>query len=441
MKSRLFGAILGAALAALSFYAHADVKYSPGVLVGWGDWDGHSGSDPTTVCKTPTHRADGLVQYLHVGDGTGGYNAPSVYPTYVVDYCYNGSNYLGPISSNYSCPSGYTHDTTKPWTDPQACSMQYTSPCASQAGQTFTQTFACATVSCPTAFLEGNGQTYCNGTPSVTYNTIPSPISQSGCKAVFSSFKSGMPPKLYANTGLPAGSTSVTAYCDVVYTYTGNDAGTNDNPPPAVPPGASGSGGNNIGGSNGGVGGTGGSSGSGGGTGSGSGGSGGGSNLPPGSTGPGANGSGLGASGTCDPTTQTCSKGSYGGTGDCDTPPSCSGDAVLCGIISQEWRDSCRLTKPPTDADKAAFKADGEKLSAYQQKSDQLNAQVTSAFSGWGNTSQQGMCPEDVSFSAMNHQFTFGLSRYCDFFRIFRFFVLAAAYLSAARIYFRVLGS
>jgi hypothetical protein len=37
----------------------------------------------------------------------------------------------------------------------------------------------------------------------------------------------------------------------------------------------------------------------------------------------------------------TAGKGSYGGGGDCNTPPACTGDAVMCGVVQQTWYVRC----------------------------------------------------------------------------------------------------
>lgn len=111
------------ALLLVSPLSFADTLYSPGVFRTFADLDGHTGADPETICKTPAHRPDGLLQYLHLGRAGTSEAQPGYYPSLglMVYYCYNGANYLTPISSFYSCPEGYTRDFSKPFTDAQAC--------------------------------------------------------------------------------------------------------------------------------------------------------------------------------------------------------------------------------------------------------------------------------------------------------------------------------
>lgn len=433
-KSRLFGAILGAAIAALSFYASAERLYSPSLMT-FVDWDQHTGSDHMSVCKTPSHRPDGQLKYLSSYPHSD--HTDAGYYSYI---CYNGEYVLGYITGTYYCPTDYTRDDAKVWTDPQVCFQDVSDPpptdvCGPRAGETVTLSLQCGTASCSTGWVEVSGSYSCAGTVSESSSTIPGTINEGSCKATFTSFAGGANPPWYAVPG-SGGTTTLSSSCDVIYTLDGTQAAETDTPPP---PGSdtptSGSVVNPVSTGTGGTGGTGTGTGD---TGTGTGDTG----TGTGDTGTGTGGTGTGGTGTCDPATQTCSAiGSYGGTDDCTVPPACTGDAVMCGIITQNWRDTCRLIKPPTADEKLAFAAEGgDSASAYQTKQAQYSAEISSKFSGWGATQQQGQCPADVSFSAMGHAFVFPLSQYCGFFSIFRFFSLAFAYLAAARIYFKVLG-
>ena len=131
-------------------------------------------------------------------------------------------------------------------------------------------------------------------------------------------------------------------------------------------------------------------------------GGGGGGGVAGGASSPGASTcqSGQGASavaGTCTTTTTTsrddyckanpkapqCEQDSASGGADCGSPPSCSGDAISCAILAQEWNTRCELQKHDDSTDFGAKLANGQDPMAGQLptpgKADQVD--MSSKFS------------------------------------------------------------
>lgn len=171
-------------------------------------------------------------------------------------------------------------------------------------------------------------------------------------------------------------------------------------------------------------------------------------------TGSGDDGSGSGqeqppTTGTCVPTPTTpcpstgtgsgSTNGTYSGTGDCGTAPQCSGDVLQCGIIMQEWRNSCRETAI-TDGDKQTAQglvddAEGD----YQDIQGEANSDADGFFSDFQsklNSNSNARCPTDIRVAIMDGEIDIPFSKACDFFKLLRVAVLAVAYLAAARIVF-----
>lgn len=411
-------------LSSVGSFAYAVLEYSPATLT----YPGPSGvffDNPTSSCHANYDATTNAI-----------FSEPD--QRY---FCQSSTQYYGFISQVAVCPLTFERDSSKSDFHPQACFKGEVPPsdCLAKAGNEFILNMACATVTCLGTWdaTSEPGKTICDGVFDVNPKPIPSPISQSGCKANFAAMKDL---KYYGPTTAPSDS-AVDASCDVVYKYTGEPEAADAPPPPAgattpnstavlegassgtgaAPPlalGTAGTGATTVG-----------------------------TGEAPGISGdcvataknP-CNGTGIGEDGgTCDPVTQSC--GSSYGSGTCEVKPKCTGDAVMCGIIHQNWIDTCALMKNPTTEEKQTVEDQKKTFQIdYDQRTHNYNKQVTSYFSGFKGAATggqyQGQCPADKSFSAMGRTFTLKVSEYCDYFRIFRFFVLAFAYLSAARIIF-----
>lgn len=66
-----------------------------------------------------------------------------------------------------------------------------------------------------------------------------------------------------------------------------------------------------------------------------------GSSRDPGSTGDNPYDDGPGEGGECDPATEECGEGSVTGGEFCSEEPICTGDAIQCAIVEQQWRNRC----------------------------------------------------------------------------------------------------
>lgn len=130
------------------------------------------------------------------------------------------------------------------------------------------------------------------------------------------------------------------------------------------------------------------------------------------------------------PDIQLCrTSAASGGTG-CDSPPSCSGDAIQCAILEQQWRTRCDLDG--TDANVQAGQdaiADG----------DNGNTVGTDIVDIQGQLSTQGSvsagCLADQSFAIpVVGNFTIPWSSLCGTLEIMGWVVMAFAWAFAARI-------
>lgn len=163
----------------------------------------------------------------------------------------------------------------------------------------------------------------------------------------------------------------------------------------------------------------------------------------------GSSGSGGGGNGgkgddttNCDPATdpKACEGGSTDGGGKkCDAPIQCDGDAVMCAILQQQHKDTCELMAEPSDEEKSKFEQDkAAEATKVDQLQEQLDDKASSLFSDFqakatGNQ-YGGRCFDDVSFEFMGSTFTLPASQVCPYLALFRYAVVAMAYLAAARI-------
>jgi hypothetical protein len=314
----------------------------------------------------------------------------------------------------------------------------------------------CVIVKCSggATFVKGSdGLIACSsGSYSSIYPDVPQTISASGCEALYSS-KVVRPGPDGVHAAFPVsqiGQSSASIDCEVTYTYSGLPSSDST---PSAPSSSSGSASDSSADSL-----SGDDTGAGSGTGTGTGDSTGTGTGDGAGTGSGS-GSGNGnstcttdqqAAGRCVQPTPvpncstdqqaagTCVSDSYTGVDNCDAPPQCTGDAVQCGIITQEWKDYCASVKI-TDDQKTQAQADIDQANSdYVQYKQDKDNRVDSYFSTFqsdlSNAYSSGECPLDSHFSLFGHDVTLPFSEACDFFRFLRVIVIVFAQLAAARI-------
>lgn len=163
----------------------------------------------------------------------------------------------------------------------------------------------------------------------------------------------------------------------------------------------------------------------------------------------GSSGSGGGGNGgkgddttNCDPATdpKACEGGSTDGGGKkCDAPIQCDGDAVMCAILQQQHKDTCELMAEPSEEEKSKFEqdkaAEATKVDQLQEQLDDKAKTIFSDFQTKASGNQYGgRCFDDVSFEFMGSTFTLPASQVCPYLALFRYAVVAMAYLASARI-------
>lgn len=104
----------------------------------------------------------------------------------------------------------------------------------------------------------------------------------------------------------------------------------------------------------------------------------------------------------------------------CTQPPACSGDAILCAIVTQVWRQSCQWQESQPD---------GEPGEPDEVDVDDLVGSLSRT--RW---SAPATCPADITFQSMAGQITIPMQYACDQAAILRPFVIGAALLAAAFI-------
>ena len=170
-----------------------------------------------------------------------------------------------------------------------------------------------------------------------------------------------------------------------------------------------------------------------------------------GGTGGSSNGTGSGNSGQngTDKSSGKCPDGSVPTAGGCSatvadsgcaSPPVCSGDAILCGIYKQDQIARCGSAKlldlvqhPGANGDEVdPYDLSGAPAPASVEKSTDLGdtSGLDSGGFGYG-----GSCPAaDMTVDLGGSSFVIPFSRACDWGALLRAFVLAFAYLGAAKI-------
>lgn len=130
-----------------------------------------------------------------------------------------------------------------------------------------------------------------------------------------------------------------------------------------------------------------------------------------------------------------CGESSASTTESCDTPPACTGDAVQCAILTEQWRTRCANVLEETDANvqegQTAIDANGSTLDQLGVTSETVNiaGQIEqTAFLGAG-------CVSDQTVSLGQYgSFTIPFSSLCSTFNILGNILVALAFIGAARI-------
>jgi len=129
----------------------------------------------------------------------------------------------------------------------------------------------------------------------------------------------------------------------------------------------------------------------------------------------------------------------------CTTPPTCSGDPLVCASINQQWISTCKqteaLTKVTAEQKTVSDDAISSANSAYASAQSSANTQANSFFSTFessvSNGSQSGSCIPNASLSVMGQSLVIPFSQACEFFKFLRMLIIALSYLAAAKIVFK----
>lgn len=111
----------------------------------------------------------------------------------------------------------------------------------------------------------------------------------------------------------------------------------------------------------------------------------------------------------------------------CDVPPTCTGQAIQCAMLKQQWKSICWLgdvkdNPPPWDDDPdwgRDLKAEAELVN--------VGAEIQAG-------SPSGTCPENPSFTVFGETIEIDISMACSLAGIIRVFVLLGAWLTAGFI-------
>lgn len=117
------------------------------------------------------------------------------------------------------------------------------------------------------------------------------------------------------------------------------------------------------------------------------------------------------------PSASVCASSASGGA-DCSSPPTCSGDAISCAILSQQWQTRCDLQK---DADSSItlgkqLQAGNDPMAAQlptPQKADQSPIAIGDKLSSVDNMGIAEQCLQPISFSVYSHTYTFDTGPMC----------------------------
>lgn len=122
----------------------------------------------------------------------------------------------------------------------------------------------------------------------------------------------------------------------------------------------------------------------------------------------------------------------------CNKPPVCEGDVFSCAILNQNHHDACQLVALPTKKEEQGRdQVISKQVEVLEKSQSELDSQVSGFMSGFtsaGGGGFGGTCYPDKQISVAGHSLSLPFSKACDPLIILRYGILAAAYLSAARI-------
>lgn len=123
---------------------------------------------------------------------------------------------------------------------------------------------------------------------------------------------------------------------------------------------------------------------------------------------------------------------SASGGGNCDNPPQCSGDAILCASLTQQFQTKCAISDVPVSASSSPGNLPADGSSAYQPDAatDVGIGGTGLDDSGWLARS----CPIFAVVPVAGTVLDLNNSHWCDFLQIGGVLVLVGAYLRSARI-------
>ncbi len=129
----------------------------------------------------------------------------------------------------------------------------------------------------------------------------------------------------------------------------------------------------------------------------------------------------------------------------CDTPPTCSGDPLVCASINQQWISTCKqteaLTKITTEEKTASDAAIAASNSEYSTAKSNANVAASGILNGFTNSvdsgSKSGTCIVDATLPVMGKSLKIPFSQACAFFKFLRMLVIFMSYLAAMRIVYK----
>lgn len=143
--------------------------------------------------------------------------------------------------------------------------------------------------------------------------------------------------------------------------------------------------------------------------------------------------------GECDPLTdpnqcEGAGDDNAGGGGTCDAEPFCSGDIILCNVLSQQWRTRCAIEElggdgEPSESDYGPD-GDADGVWADDEGGDQWAGIDSAGWIGGGG----GQCPSLGTFSFMDHAINLDEHFPCAALRILAALILAGAFVQAGFI-------
>jgi hypothetical protein len=145
---------------------------------------------------------------------------------------------------------------------------------------------------------------------------------------------------------------------------------------------------------------------------------------------------------TANPTASICQKSEAGGGGDCTNAPTCSGDAIQCQILQQQWKNRCETAKLNSALGEGnQFVTDlatvGE-TAMDGEPTDHTGNTTQIDVSGQISTTKflTGGCLPDkvITGLPMGKFITIPFSTYCPYIEYFGMAMIALAMLGAARI-------